>query len=110
MKFVEDDGMIDVRTRMRDHILPGMAAEEAAGAPVPTVELSIRDTGCGIPGKHLSRIFDPYFTTKQTGSGLGLAIARQVIEAHSGSIAVEKSEMGGACFTLILPFEPELND
>jgi len=45
------------------------------------IEIMVSDTGCGIPGEHLSRIFDPYFTTKSTGTGLGLAIAHNIIEA-----------------------------
>ena len=72
--------------------------------------IKISDNGSGVEPTEIQKIFEPFFTSRPDGTGLGLAIARQVIEAHNGSIAVEKSEMGGACFTLILPFEPELND
>ncbi len=68
--------------------------------------IKISDNGSGIKPSEIQKIFEPFFTTRSDGTGLGLAIARQVIEAHSGSIAVEKSETGGACFTLILPMEP----
>ena len=72
--------------------------------------IKISDNGSGVEPNEIQKIFEPFFTTRSDGTGLGLAIARQVIEAHNGSIAVEKSEMGGACFTLILPLESELDD
>ncbi len=68
--------------------------------------IKISDNGSGIEPTEIQKIFEPFFTTRTEGTGLGLAIARQVIEAHNGSIAVEKSDMGGACFTLIIPAEP----
>ncbi|MGI9537380.1 MAG: two-component system sensor histidine kinase NtrB [Desulfocapsaceae bacterium] len=69
--------------------------------------IKISDNGPGIDPVEVQKIFEPFFTTRTDGTGLGLAIANQVIEAHNGSIAVEKSELGGACFTLILPQEVE---
>lgn len=57
------------------------------------LRISIKDTGVGIPKNYLNRIFDPYFTTKQTGSGLGLAICYSIIQKHGGRIYVE-SEVG----------------
>ena len=72
--------------------------------------IKISDNGSGVAPTDLQKIFEPFFTTRPDGTGLGLAIAKQVIEGHNGSIAVEKSEMGGACFTLILPLEPELDE
>ena len=72
--------------------------------------IKISDNGPGIEPEEVQKIFEPFFTTRADGTGLGLAIANQVIEAHNGSIAVEKSEMGGACFTLILPQESEAVD
>ncbi|MCX7004471.1 MAG: PAS domain S-box protein, partial [bacterium] len=67
------------------------------------VKVIVRDEGSGIDPKHLARIFDPYFTTKQSGSGLGLATAYAVIQKHGGYIDVV-SELGhGATFTLYLP-------
>ena len=72
--------------------------------------IKISDNGTGIEPAEIQKIFEPFFTTRSDGTGLGLAIAKQVIEGHNGSIAVEKSEMGGACFTLILPLEGEYDD
>jgi len=66
-------------------------------------KISIKDQGHGISRQHLSKIFDPYFTTKQTGSGLGLATAFSVVTNHNGYIFVE-SELGqGTTFSIYLP-------
>ncbi len=67
------------------------------------VKISIRDHGVGIPEKHLHKIFDPYFTTKQKGSGLGLASVYSIIKNHGGYIGVE-SEVGvGTTFQIYIP-------
>jgi signal transduction histidine kinase len=72
-------------------------------------EISVRDSGSGIPPETLRKIFDPYFTTKkadsqgQGGTGLGLSMAREVIEAHQGRIRVESAVGEGTTFTLKLP-------
>ena len=67
------------------------------------LKLSLADTGTGIRGEHLARIFDPYFTTKQQGSGLGLATVYSIVKKHQGHIEVE-SELGrGTTFHIWLP-------
>lgn len=69
------------------------------------VEVSIRDTGKGIPDEFKDRIFDPFFTTKpkDEGTGIGLDIAKRIIEKHNGSINF-KSEVGkGTCFNILIP-------
>ncbi len=71
--------------------------------PGKYVKIVVSDEGAGIPQEHLSRIFDPYFTTKQAGTGLGLAVAYSIVKRHDGHIAV-KSEVGsGTSFTIFLP-------
>ncbi len=71
------------------------------------LRLSIADAGMGIRADHLSRIFDPYFTTKQSGSGLGLATVYSIIRKHQGHVEVE-SELGkGTTFHIWLPAAPE---
>ena len=67
------------------------------------VELSIKDTGCGIRDDHLVRIFDPFFTTKEQGTGLGLAISAQIVEEHGGFIEVESEVGKGSLFRVYLP-------
>lgn len=72
-------------------------------------ELSIRDTGAGIPKEKLHQIFEPFFTTKasdeggQGGTGLGLSLAREVMESHGGRIRVESAVGAGTVFTLKFP-------
>ena len=69
----------------------------------PYVEITIKDSGIGIPEPYLAKIFDPYFSTKEKGSGLGLATSYSIIKNHKGSIEVT-SEMGkGTTFSLYLP-------
>ncbi len=67
------------------------------------VQVTVTDQGIGIPLDHLSKIFDPYFTTKQRGSGLGLATTYSIIKRHEGHISVSSSLGKGASFTLYLP-------
>jgi len=67
------------------------------------IKISIQDQGAGIPKEHLSRIFDPYFTTKIRKSGLGLSIAHSIIQKHEGHISVESIEGKGTTFSIYLP-------
>ncbi|MFH1066842.1 MAG: response regulator [bacterium] len=70
------------------------------------VRISVRDEGEGISPEHLSRIFDPYFTTKKRGSGLGLTTSQSIVKRHNGRIAVQ-SELGkGTQFDIFLPALP----
>ena len=71
-----------------------------------SVELTFEDNGCGIPEELVTRIYDPFFTTKEIGrgTGQGLAIARSIIvDKHDGSIGVVSAPHIGTCFTLRLP-------
>jgi len=67
------------------------------------VKLTIADEGTGIAKQHLNKIFDPYFTTKNTGSGLGLAIVHSIIKKHKGHIRVASELGAGTTFTIHLP-------
>jgi signal transduction histidine kinase len=75
----------------------------SAGAKV--VRISVLDNGPGIPQEILDRVFDPFFSTKETGqgTGLGLAVSARLIEAMGGTITVNSAEEGGACFSIVLP-------
>ncbi len=76
-----------------------------AGTSHGDLSLTISDRGVGIPEDKLSRIFEPYYTTKTNGSGLGLSIARRIVEAHSGTITVESGAEGGSRFRINLPID-----
>ncbi len=67
------------------------------------VVMQISDTGEGIPGENLGRIFDYYFTTKEKGTGLGLPLAHKIIQDHRGSIEVQSQVGKGTVFTVKLP-------
>ena len=98
---IENDGRISVRTRLCEAD-PRQAAPELAG---PMAEISICDTGCGIPEEDLQKIFDPFFTTKGVGrgTGLGLSVSHGTIEAHGGSIEVDSTVGEGSEFRIYLP-------
>ncbi len=67
------------------------------------LKIVIEDHGCGIPPENLSKIFDPYFTTKESGSGLGLASVYSIVRRHGGAVAASSTKGVGSCFTIHLP-------
>lgn len=67
------------------------------------VNFEVSDTACGISPENISKIFEPYFSTKETGTGLGLAIVHKIVDIHNGSISVESKEGEGTKFTVKLP-------
>jgi len=70
-----------------------------------TIEIDIKDTGCGISEEDMEKIFDPFFTTKEVGhgTGLGLAISYGIVKSHKGSLSVKSTEGKGTIFTIVLP-------
>ncbi len=67
------------------------------------VEVSVTDTGTGIPTDNLNNVFKTFYTTKQQGTGLGLSIARTIVETYGGKIWAENRTEGGAVFRFTLP-------
>ena len=67
------------------------------------IEIVVSDTGEGISENDLVRIFDPFYTTKETGNGLGLAITHGIIERHDGAITVKSTPHEGSTFIIRLP-------
>jgi two-component system NtrC family sensor kinase len=101
---IEHEGSITVRSRR----FPQPRSPEPGGQPVPMVEISIIDTGCGIPEKNLKRIFDPFFTSKEVGkgTGLGLSVSHGIVRAHGGVIEVASTVGAGSSFRIYLPLNP----
>ena len=89
---------VDAMSDAPERVLTLEAARDDAG-----VALRVQDTGPGIEQANVERIFNPFFTTRNTGTGLGLAIVHRIIDAHGGTIEVHNE--GGAVFTLTLPHE-----
>ncbi|ACG71554.1 integral membrane sensor signal transduction histidine kinase [Anaeromyxobacter sp. K] len=83
-------GRVAVRLRERDGV----------------AELTVQDSGPGIPAAARGKMFEPFFTTKPGGTGLGLAVSRAIARAHGGELAVAAAAEGGACFALTLPTAP----
>ncbi len=71
----------------------------------PLVRISVADTGRGIAPEHLSRVFDPFFTTREEGTGLGLAIVHGVADGHDGRVEIESTVGKGTTVTVIIPQE-----
>lgn len=73
------------------------------------VEIVFRDNGGGISNENLKKIWDPFFTTKETGTGLGLGIVRNIITSHGGSIQLQNQPEGGVSVNVLLPYIKETN-
>ena len=67
------------------------------------VEVVVEDTGVGIPPENLARIFDLYFTTKDTGTGIGLSMVYRIVQLHDGEVEVESTPGHGTRFRLTFP-------
>jgi len=68
------------------------------------IVISFADTGGGMSAENLSRVFEPYFTTKPSGSGLGLLIVRRIVREHGGELSIESSQGKGLTLTIRLPY------
>ncbi|MDH3891624.1 MAG: GAF domain-containing protein [candidate division Zixibacteria bacterium] len=67
--------------------------------------IKIIDTGIGIRKENLSKVFDRYYTSKETGTGLGLAVVERIISAHNGTLSVASTDGDGSTFTLYFPYQ-----
>ena len=100
---IEGEGSVTVRTRQ----VLRPKRSEPDGKAVPMVEMSIIDSGCGIPEADMKKIFDPFFSSKEVGkgTGLGLSVSHGIVEAHGGLIEVESAVGRGTTFRVYLPLE-----
>jgi nitrogen fixation/metabolism regulation signal transduction histidine kinase len=96
------------------HNLVQNAQDALSGRPDPRVEIrtelsgahvrfTVADNGSGFPEEMMSRIFEPYVTTKPRGTGLGLAIVKKIVDEHRGTIAIENRPQQGATVSVLLP-------
>ena len=74
-----------------------------SGVDEQQVRLRFCDSGVGIPAANLTRIFNPFFTTRSAGTGLGLSIVHRIVQGHGGRIDVSSAPDKGTCFTLLFP-------
>ncbi|MCW9050407.1 MAG: PAS domain-containing protein [Deltaproteobacteria bacterium] len=94
-----DGGHLDIKLKNTEYFEDSVSELK----PGKYIEVKVRDEGAGIAEKYLPRIFDPYFSTKQTGRGLGLATVYSVISRHGGQIHVQSKAGEGTVFTFYLP-------
>ena len=67
------------------------------------MEVDVEDTGVGIAPENLQKIFDLYFTTKETGTGIGLSMVYRIVQLHDGEVEVQSTPGRGTRFRLVLP-------
>jgi signal transduction histidine kinase len=95
--------LLNLLTNARE-AMPGGGKIDLRARPVPGgLEITIADTGIGIPPELLARVQEPFFTTKERGSGLGLAICRSVVWGMGGKLYLESEPGRGTCVRVFLP-------
>ena len=91
----QPDDLLHIRTCRED------------GLDGPRIRIDVTDQGVGIPADEITKIFQPFFSTKERGTGMGLAICRRIVDGHEGEIAVESAPNQGATFSVFLPIRCE---
>ncbi len=74
----------------------------AAKTANKNVEISIKDNGCGISNEDQEKIFQPFYTTKESGSGIGLSLSLQIIQLHGGKLTMNSTPSKGSVFCIII--------
>ena len=106
VESMESGGQLSLSTELISSPSPGPDAPPSRGM----LQVTIRDTGPGIPRENLGRLFEPFFTTKPNGTGLGLPITRRIIHDHEGTLRVESELDRGTAFHTLFPMAPDLNE
>jgi len=106
---VDEDELRQVLVNLMENACQAMTSGGTLSVGTRTygdmIEITIGDSGCGIPQEHLSKIFAPFFTTKSRGTGLGLAVVKKIIERHQGQIDVQSKVGEGTQFFIRLPIK-----
>jgi signal transduction histidine kinase len=105
-----------LRSALTNLIINGLQAMDGSGGKLsvvlsaedngPRVRIDVIDSGRGISPEDISKVFEPYYSTKETGTGLGLAIVRKAVDDHDGTISVKSKVAEGTTFTITLPAKP----
>jgi signal transduction histidine kinase len=74
------------------------------------IQVSVSDTGVGLPAQQSEQIFNAFFTTKSQGTGMGLSISRSIVESHGGRLRAADNSPRGACFYFSLPTKVEARE
>lgn len=108
-----------LRSALTNLVINGLQAIDGAGGNIVIrlyaeeghfARVEIADTGRGIAPENISKVFEPYYSTKDTGTGLGLAIVRKAIEDHGGTVSVRSKQGSGTTFTITLPTGQTVED
>ena len=99
LKFTPKDGKVVIETSLKGR----KTSEGFTHKEQRLIEVSVLDTGCGIPEENMQEIFDKFKKLKGKGTGLGLYIARQIVNAHGGDIWLESEQKKGSTFFFTLP-------
>jgi signal transduction histidine kinase len=105
-----------LRSALTNLIINGLQAMDGSGGRISILlssedhgrraRIDVTDTGRGIAPEDISKVFEPYYSTKETGTGLGLAIVRKAVDDHQGAISVKSKVGEGTTFSITLPAQP----
>jgi signal transduction histidine kinase len=95
--------LLNLLTNARDAMPKGGRLSIAARWSDPNLQLVVEDTGIGIPAEHLSKVLEPFFSTKPQGNGLGLSICRSIVWQMQGKLEINSTPDVGTCVTIFLP-------
>ena len=99
----ESDGVITVTTSLAPVNTPSGSADAVEPPERDRVRLEVSDTGCGMTQEEITKIFDPFYTTKFAGRGLGLSVVQGIVRAHWGTVALQSAPGRGTTFQILFP-------
>jgi signal transduction histidine kinase len=95
---------------MKDVDGTGELAIKSQRAEIEHIQVSVSDTGVGLPAQQADQIFNAFFTTKIQGTGMGLSISRSIVESHGGRLWASANSPRGASFYISLPTKVEVHE